>query len=179
MKTKKIINFIVFILICVVSILPIILFWDNIGITKYSLPAVAFLIFHLVYGLLAIIFQNKGNFLRFNPFFLLRLYRYRPFRTDKEYTYTREYEREFSKMLAIYFSTLPMYLPCILLTKTLVAMPIAMVVFGLPQIYFFTREIYNDFIYIKRRRSEDMQYKKWLDKELEEQKKKEEMGKWK
>ena len=179
MKTKKIINSIVFILICVVSILPIILFWDNIGITKYSIPAVAFLVFHLVYGLFAIVFQNKGNFLRFRLYLFGRLYRYRLFRTDKEYTYTREYEREFSKMLAIYFSTLPMYLPCILLTKTLVAMPISMLVFGLPQIYFYIYEMYNDFLYIKRRCSEDIQYKKWLDNELEEQKKKEEMGKWK
>ena len=177
MKTKKIINLIVFVLICVVSILPIVLFWDNIGITKYSIAAVAFLIDHLVYGFLAIVFQNKGNFLRFSPFFLSHLDRYL-FRKNKEYTYTREYEQKFLKMLAIYFSTLPMYLPCILLTKTLAAMPISMVVFGLPQIYFLICETYDTVIYVKRRRSEDIQYKKWLDKELKEQKKKEEMGKW-
>lgn len=177
MKTKKRINLIVFCLICVVSILPIVLFWDNIGITKYSIAAVAFLLVHLVYGLLAIIYQNKGNFLRFSPYFLSHLDRYL-FRKNKEYTYTREYKRDFSKMLAIYFSVLPMYLPCILLTKTPTAMPIAIVVFGLPQIYFVIRETYDSFIYVKRRRQADMQYKKWLEEELKEQKKKEKMGKW-
>ena len=168
------INVIVFCTIIIVSILPMLIFMKSLQITKYSFAAVGLLVSHLLYGLLAYIYQNKGNFLKFSTYFIRRL-DILLFRENKEYTFTAEYERNFNRMLITYYSVIPMYLPCIFLTSTPAQMPIALIVFMIPQVVFIVKEYQEKIAYIK----EIQRKKQLMEEELREQEKRESMGKWK
>ncbi|MBO5939100.1 MAG: hypothetical protein J6Q82_06335 [Clostridia bacterium] len=174
MKNYKKILLLLFCAILFVSIVPLLLFWNKLQITKYSIPAIGLLTFHLLYGLLAYVFQNKGNFLAFSTYFL-RNADIILFRKDAEYTFTQEYKQSFHRMLALYYSVVPMYLPCILLTSTPAAMPIALIVFFIPQSVFLFQKIQEKRAFIKAK----IQEKQRMEEELREQKRKEELGKWK
>lgn len=174
MRKYTIINLLLFLGIIFISILPMLIFMDKIEITKFSIPAICLFVFHLLYGFVAYCFRHKGNFLRFNHLFL-RHFWFNFVEPNKQYTYTKEYRQTFYRMLALYFAVVPMYIPCIFLTATLVAMPIALIVFFVPQMLFISfevREISND---IKQAR----QKKHQEDHEKKEQEYRESIGKWK
>ncbi len=179
MRKYKKINAIIIAAILIISALPMLLFWNRLQVTKYSIPAICFLVFHLLYGLIAYIFQHKGNFLRLNLFFLQRMDFFLFCVENEEYTFTKEYEQEFNRMLAIYYSTVPMYVPCVFLSATPAVMAVPLVVFAIPQVYLFIKEIRKDVAYIKER----IRMKKQMDDVLEqqriEQERRESMGKWK
>ena len=174
MKKNKIINVLLFCAVVIVSVLPMFLFWSSIQITKYSIPAICLLVFHLLYGFLAYYFRHKGNFLLFKHIFF-RHFLFNFVEPDKDYTFTKEYEHRFYQMLAVYYAVVPMYIPCIFLTSTIAAMPIAACVFLLPQILFIFTEIRGFSSDIK----ETKQKKQLQKQELKEQQKREEMGHFK
>ena len=165
MRKYKKINIVIIAVIVIVSALPMLLFWNRLQVTKYSIPAICFLVFHLLYGLIAYIFQHKGNFLRFNLFFLRQMDFYLFCKDNKEYTFTKEYEQEFNRMLAIYYSTVPMYVPCIFLSATPAVMVVPLVVFAIPQVYLIIKEMRENVVYIKER----IRMKKQMDDVIEQQ----------
>ena len=175
MKNQKKLYFIILGIILLVSILPLLLFPQRIGITKYAIPAICLFVFHLGYGLLAYIFQHKGNFLLYHSRFLFHLDFYLFFTRDKEITYTKGYEQYFNRLLAIYFLSLPLYLPCILLTATPAVMPLALIAFLLPQAFFIVKDVQEKIGMIKSKQFR----KQRIEQERVAQEKREEMGQWK
>ncbi len=140
MRKNKVKNGVLICTIILTSIFPILLFWKRIQITKYSIPAICLFVFHLFYGLLAYCLRHKENYLRirhvfFRHFFLNLI------QPDRDETYTKEYMQQFYRMLVVYYAVTPMYIPCIFLTSTIAAMPIALIVFLLPQSLFILKEI--------------------------------------
>lgn len=157
-----------------IGALPIVIFADKIGITKFSIPAICLLAFHILYGIAAFILRHKGNYLRFNHL-LIRHFWFIVFEPNKDNTYTEEYTQQFYRMMAIYFIVIPMYIPCIFLTSTAAAMPIALVVFLIPQTLFISSEIRNLFSDIKlAKQKKSQEYEEKI-----EQERREEMGRWK
>ncbi|MBE6548987.1 MAG: hypothetical protein E7670_01010 [Ruminococcaceae bacterium] len=178
MRKRKLIKVIIFCAIVFVSVLPMLIFMQDLKITKYSIAAIGLLVFHLLYGLLAYIYQNKGNYLRFSGYFIRRL-DIILLRKNQEYTFTTEYEKNFNRMLATYYSVIPMYLPCIFLTSKPSQMPIALIVFLIPQVIFIFKEYQEKIAYIKERKRLKQLNEQLMEKELREQEKRESMGKWK
>lgn len=175
MKSKKQLCYVLlFVAVFSLNVLSLFLFSKHIQITKYSIPAICLLAFHLLYGLVAYLFRHKGNFLRLKITFI-RHFKFYFFEPDKEYTFTKEYQQHFNRMLAIYCFVLPFYIPCICFTTTAVAMPFALLIFLFPQIIFILKEIRgfaNDIDDAKQKRQQ-------LEQELKEQERREEMGRWK
>ncbi len=174
MKKHKIINIAVACIIAVITILPLLLFRQNIRVTKYSIPAICLCAFHIIYGLLAYALRHKRNYLPYSVR-LLRHFAFNLFESDKDYTYTKEYNRRFFRMLAVYFAVVPMYIPCILLTSAAAAMPVAVLIFLFPQLLFLyvaIRDFSNDVKFARQR-------KRQLQMEKQEQERREKLGKWK
>ncbi len=173
MKKQRIIGIAGICVILLASVLPMVIFRDKLQVTRYSIPAICLLAFHVLYGLAACLFRHKGNYLRFRVIFI-RFFFFNFLDPDREYTFTREYKRQFNRMLALYCVVLPLYAPCVFLTSTPAAMPLALIVFLLPQAVFIiaeTRGLIGDV-------KDAKQDRKLRERELEEQKKREEAGRW-
>lgn len=160
------------------NILSVIIFRNHAQITKYSIPAIALMVFAILYGLAACIFKRTGNFLRYNYRFL-KYFIFNFFEPEKEFTFTVDYEDRFNKMLAIYFIVIPFYIPCIFFSSTAATMPIAVIVFLVPQIIFVAWDIFDRTQYVKYNVKYKKQEAKRLEEELKEQQRREEMGRWK
>jgi len=173
MRRNRIINLILVLAILTVSILPILLFRSSLQITKLSIPAICILAFHLLYGFAAYCFRHKGNFLRFN-FLFLRHFIFNFVEPNEDYTYTKEYKKNFYRMFAIYLCVIPMYIPCIFIPFTLSYIP-ALVIFLIPQILFVFVELQDYLSTIKKAKEETLKH----EQEREIQEKKEETGSWK
>ncbi|MBE6548006.1 MAG: hypothetical protein E7667_03895 [Ruminococcaceae bacterium] len=171
LKNYKFYFCIIFLLLTALSILSLVIFNGHVGITKYSYPAIALAVFHILYGLLAYALRRKGNYLAFRTR-LLRHWEFIPFMSDRAYTETEEYKQRFNFMLAIYYITVPLYIPCIFFTASAAAMPWAVLVPLVPQFIFVAMQIKTFSLEVKHRQEQ----KQALDRELDEQRKKEEMG---
>lgn len=176
MKRKKYLLYyvIAFAALLFLNILSVLIFRQHAQITKYSIPAIALMVFAILYGLAACIFKRTGNLLRYNYRFL-KYFIFKFFEPEKEYTFTVDYEERFNKMLAIYFLVIPFYIPCIFFSSTAATMPIAVIVFLVPQIIFVAWDIYDRIQYVKYKKQEARR----LEEELKEQQRREEMGYWK
>ena len=177
MKKHGILNLflvLVGLLMMVIGLFPVLLYADQVHITKYSIPAIALLIFHLLYGILAYFFRYKGNYLRFSPFFLRHLGSYL-FESNKDYTLTKEYRQRFSRMLWVYFAVVPLYIPCVFLTTSAPSMMLAVLVFLMPQALFVSWEVRDFSNRLKQKREKQMKE----ERERREQERREEMGKLK
>ena len=176
MKRKRYILYyvIAFSVLLSLNILSVVIFRKHAAITKYSIPAIVLMVFAILYGFAACILKRTGNFLRYNYHFL-KYFIFYCFREEKEITFTVDYEERFYKMLAIYFIVIPFYIPCIFFSSTAATMPIAVIVFLVPQIIFVAWEILDKARDVKYRKQEAMR----VEQELQEQQRREEMGRWK
>lgn len=174
MRKNKIINLVVAFAILFVSIIPFLIFRYKIELSKYSPACICLLALHLIYGLVVFCFRHKGNFIRIRIIFF-RYFWFNLIEPNKDYTYTETYVKTFNRMLALYFSVVPMYIPCIFLIHNKISIPLAVAIFLIPQIIFKMFEIYestqNIKDYIKKKQIEE--------KEKKEQEKREKMGYWK
>ena len=152
----------------------VIIFKEHAQLTKYSIPAIILLIFHILYGFLAYAFRHKGNFIKFNVLFI-RHFKFYLFEPDKEYTFTKKYKIQFYRMLAIYSIFIPFYIPFIFFTSSSAVMCFAIIVFLIPQIIFIIFELQSISQDVKRLKTKEQQ----LVEEQKEQERREEMGFWK
>lgn len=143
-------------------------FQDVAAVTAYSLPAAAVMLLVALNGISACIFKHKGNF------FVLSRYN-NPFVRDRAYTFTPEYEKEFSLSFFIYFAAIPFYLPLIFFTANWPQTLWVLVVLAIPQIIFAIQGAIETINNAKA----DKQKKQQLHQELLAQKQREEMGRWK
>lgn len=174
MKKQRIWNLflvLVGVIVIVIGVAPILVYADRLHITKYSILAIAFLIFHLLYGMLAYVFRYKGNYLRFSLFFLRHFWFY-IFESNKEHTLTKEYKQKFNRMLGVYFAVVPLYIPCIFLTSSAAFTSLALVVFLIPQVLFVSWEVRDFSNRIKQKKEKQLQ----AEREKQEQERREEMG---
>jgi len=156
-------------LLWVGNIIAVVVNKDDAQITRYSVPAILLMALMSVNGALAYFLRHKGNYLIFK--------KHRPsaFGSDKDHTYSAEYQKRFFTMLNIYCAAIPFYIPLIFLLSSYVQTLWALVVFVLPQAFFIAQEI-GDF----RKDAKEAEIKrKKQDEELKEQQKREELGYWK
>lgn len=92
----------------ILNALPMIIFRDDLAITKYSSISIAFAICSVVYAVIAFILRGKGNlftaghrFWRFVDYL---------FAETKSYTKTEDYKKEFALSAFIYCVTIPTYI---------------------------------------------------------------------
>ncbi len=174
MKKYKIINTVFIVAVIAITVIPMLLLWQNIGITKYSIPAICLSAFHVIYGGMAYALRHKKNYLPYSVRFI-KHFAFNLFEPNKDYTYTKEYKTCFYRMLAVYFAVVPMYIPCIFLSSTAFAMPLAVIVFLIPQAVFITFQIRSFSAEFKMER----QKREFEEQQRKEQEKREEMGQWK
>ena len=172
-KKRKTIDIILICIIVFASVFPMILYRKNIGITVYSIISIGMLLIHLLLGLLAYVFRHNGNYIgrrRFlkHPSVLI-------FSSDKSYAFTEEYKKHFNRMLAEHFVVVPLYIPCIFLAFRFEVALTSVAVYTLPLVVYLIREFHDVAKIIK----EEKLKKEQELRELEEQKRREEMGYWK
>ncbi len=164
---KKMIAFLLLAIVLLNAALCLV-FRDTATVTAYSFPAAAVMLLVTLNGISACICKHKGNF------FVLSRYN-NPFVSDRAYTFTPEYEREFSLSFFIYFAAIPFYLPLIFFTTTWPQTLWVLLVLAVPQIIFAVQGAIET---IKNAKA-DRQKKQQLHQELLAQKQREEMGRWK
>ncbi len=174
MKKHKSINALFICLVAFISIFPMVLFYQNIQITKYSIPAICVFAVHVLYGLAAYFFRRKGNYLRFSPIFI-RHFLFHFVEPDREQAFTKEYDQRFYRMLAVYCAVIPLYAPCIFLAGSASLMPLALIVFLLPQLVFIWAELRGVFHDVKKEQQKSLQQ----EEERKEQERREELGNYK
>ena len=92
-------------LLWVGNIIAVVVNKDDAQITRYSVPAILLMAFMSVNGALAYFLRHKGNYLMFK--------KYRPseFSSDKDHTYSAEYQKRFFTMLNVTSGLRAMSLP--------------------------------------------------------------------
>jgi hypothetical protein len=153
----------------ILNIIPLIIFQNQIQISTNSIATIALAGIVILQGVLAYSFKHKGNFLMINR------YRHTGFSEDKDYTFTDEYEREFRWMLLIYCLPIPFYLPVIFFATSWKHTIWALILYIAPQVIYVIHGIYQTVQMVKETKRREAQ----LQKEREEQEKREELGYWK
>ena len=167
-RRKALTIVLVFLVLIAINVLPLFLFREKAKISEYSQFPIAFAALAVLQGVLAVLFRHKGNYLivgEGGPLFV----------KNRHYTYTEAYKKEFRWMLFIYCAALPFYLPCIFFVTCDAQMLWAVAVFFAPQVCYFGRDVAQTLRDVKA----DKKRKRELQKELEEQKRREELGYWK
>ena len=108
-NTKKIRYVVLTVAILILNALPIIIFSDDVAITKYSIPSIAFAICSVVYAVIAFIFKDKGNLFVAGEYWFYRALSL-TFSENESYTEGREYKKEFELSAFIYCITIPTYI---------------------------------------------------------------------
>ena len=170
MKKQNIIALCVFYgLLLIGNIIPVIIFKEDAQITKYSVPAIVIMSFVIFNGVVAFFLRHKGNYLIFKK------HRANEFGSDKEYTFSQEYQKRFFLMLGIYCAAIPFYIPLIFLLTSYVQTLWVLVVLFVPQAIFIAQEIGDTMKDVKQAEIK----RKQQEEELKEQQKREELGYWK
>ncbi len=108
-KTKK--WYIVFsVAILILHALPIIIFRDNIAITKYSIPSIAFAFCSVVWAVIAISLREHFNLFFLNLYVIAKIF-------NKSYNKSEEYRDYFKKFAFVYCAFIPTYLTWSLFVK--------------------------------------------------------------
>ena len=153
----------------ILNIIPLIIFRSQIQISTISIVMIALAGIIILNGVFACSLKHKGNFL------VIGQYRHAAFSEDKDYTFTDEYEREFRWMLLVYCMAIPFYLPVICFAANWEQTLWALALFLAPQLIYVIHGIYQTVQVVKETKRREAQ----LQKEREEQEKREELGYWK
>lgn len=105
-NTRKIMYVVLTVAILTLNALPIIIYGDDIAITKYSIPSIAFAICSVAYAVIAFLLKNKGNLFVAGKFWFYRALSL-TFSENESYT---EYKKEFELSAFIYCVTIPTYI---------------------------------------------------------------------
>lgn len=104
MKNNIKINYIVLsVAILILNALPIIIFWDNVEITKYSIPSIAYAFCSIVWAFIAISFRDHFNLFFLNLYIIAKIF-------NKSYNESEEYRDDFIKFAFIYCAAIPTFI---------------------------------------------------------------------
>jgi hypothetical protein len=109
MKKKNIIFIIISFFILLLNILPVLIFLEQIAITKYSIISIAFAVCSVVYAVIAFILKDKGNLFITGKHWFYRALSL-TFSENGSYTESEEYKKEFELSAFIYCITIPTYI---------------------------------------------------------------------
>ncbi len=102
-KNKKLIYGVLTVAVLIVSILPIIIFKEQVAITKYSIPSIVFAFCSVVYAIIAISLRERYNLFFLNLYIIAKLF-------NKSYNETQEYKEDFIRFAFAYCASIPFYI---------------------------------------------------------------------
>lgn len=149
--------------------LPLLIFKDNIVLSKQSLASLVIMLLVSANGIISYLLRHKGFFLSFGSSIGIA------FSEDKAYTFTEEYKKEFFWQFTVYWFAIPFYIPCIFFASEWVHFLWTLCVIFAPQLIFVAWGVATTIKEAKEYRELQRQ----REQELKEQQKKEEMGRFK
>ena len=163
---KKRLIFLIIILISVfINIIPLVVFRENISFSKYSIYPCLFMSGVGLTAFKAYIYRRQGDFLRYG----------RPFRVIGSSQYSKEYRRTFYWQFTVYCFIIPFFIPCIFLS----AKPIHLLWTICVALLSVCCQIIYGIIGTIEDAKKDKITKQKLNEKLQEQEKKEELGRFK
>lgn len=166
---KKIIFICFFALSVLINIVPLLIFRDSMVFSEQSIASAGIMILVSANGILSYFLRHKGNFLS------LRRRQFGAFSANKDYTYTKEYNREFFWQFLVYCLAIPFYIPCIFFVSKWPHLLWTLCVLFAPQVIYIVYGISNTLKDVKEYRLA----KQKKEQELKEQMQKEELGRFK
>ena len=108
-QKRKVIYIFSFIAVLLMNIIPILIFWEDVAINKYSMISIAFAVYSVVYVLIAFNLKNKGNLFIVEKYWFYNMLSW-SFLKDQSYTKSEEYKKEFELSAFIYCAIIPAYI---------------------------------------------------------------------
>lgn len=101
-KNRKIIYLVLSVAVLILNALPIVIFRDDVAITKYSIPSIVFAFCSAVYAIIAISLRERFNLFFLNLYIIAKIF-------NRSYNETQEYKESFIRFAFIYCATIPTY----------------------------------------------------------------------
>ena len=165
---KRLIFLLVLALSVFINTVPLIIFREKAGFSVYSPYSCIFMTVISTVALIAYDLRHKGNL-------LLEGRRMRFYVSDRAITFSEEYSRTFFWQFTHYCAMIPLFIPCIFFTKKPIHLIWTLLVAALTILLEIAYGIADTMKDVK----EDKIVKQRLKRELEEQKKREELGRFK
>ena len=162
---KRIVVICFFLLSLVINIIPLFVFKDKVGFSNVSYYPLIVMIAMSFNGLFAYIFRYKGNYLELRRGRLISFF-------DQDSAFTEEHTKKFYWQFIVYWFSIPFFVPCIAFCTMPIHCLWAFCVVLAPQMVYFI----NDILEYSRERKEIRRENKKREQELEEQRKREELG---
>lgn len=166
---KKLVFACVLLLSVIFNIIPVFILKNNISISRHSYIPLIIMTLVSANGILSYFLRHKGNFLAFGK------PRGSALSSDKNYTFTTQYQNEFYWMFLIYCVTIPFYIPCIFFTTKWIHTLWTLCILATPQVIYIIHGISQTLKDINEYQAE----KQKRDQQLKEQQRREEMGHFK
>lgn len=158
-----------FTLSILINTAPLLIFKNSIVFSTQSVVSVIIMTLVSINGVASYFLRHKGNFLSFGK------PRGNALSDDKDYTFTKEYNKEFFWQFTVYCIAIPFYIPCIFFVSEWEHLLWTLCILIIPQLIYVVYGILNTFKDVKEYRLEQQKQ----EKELQEQLKNEEMGRFK
>ena len=159
--------------ILALNVLPVALFWEKAQFTSFSILPTVLMGYMILKAAVCYVFRHKGDYLHFHgvpSFFILAL-----FAEDKGYTYEEAYTKRFFRGLHIYLAAIPFQLPFVFFVgDDPLPVLLSVLIFSVPDAIFLSKGI-RETLQEARERKEARARQ---EKELLEQQRREEEGKW-
>ncbi len=108
-KIKKCLYVVLSVVVLILNALPMIIFRDDVAITKYSIVSIAFSVFSVVYAVIAFILKDKGNLFVAGKHWLYRAISM-SFSKNESKAEDEAYKKEFELSAFIFCVTIPTYI---------------------------------------------------------------------
>ena len=165
---KRIVVICFFLFSLLINIIPLFVLKDKVAFSNVSIYPVSAMIVVSIYGIDCYIGRHKKNYLSFGST-KERSIRFGP---DREVTFTKEYARKFYWQFIVYWVAIPFYIPCVFFSTEAVHLVWTLCVIFVPQVVYLADIIVG----LPNHLKENRDYREKREQELEEQKKREELG---
>ena len=155
------------------NMIPVVLLWEQAGVTVFSSLPLLCMAYAVFIGLGACARKSTNSLFWFGE------RRHSFLFSEKEYTLSKNHDREFRWMLLVYFLPVPCYLPIILLANSAADMLWALLVLFAPQIVYMIIDGKALVKEVKKDVREQKEKKAKQERERLEQERREELGRWK
>ena len=163
---KRLIFLLCFSVSLIINIIPLFVFKEKVAFSNVSYYPLIVMVVLSAHGLLCYFCRHSGNYL------LYVRTRWGMFGSDQDYTFEKEYSREFYWQFIVYCFAMPFYIPCVFFSTKFVHLLWTMCVFvALPLVYFIN-DMVKYFKDIKEKRKKSLK----REQELKKQKEREELG---
>ena len=165
---KRIVVICFFLFSLLINIIPLFVFKDKVGFSFVSIFSALAMIGIVMNGIQSYLFRHKTNYISFGTIRGITTM-YGP---DREVTFTKEYIRKFYWQFIVYWVAIPFYIPCIFFSTEVIHLLWILGVLFVPQVVYLADIIVG----LPNHLKENRDYREKREQELEEQKKREELG---